>query len=231
MLLGFDPVVLVIAAIGALFSGWAALRVKTAFAKYGQVRSRRGFTAAEAAHVMLRDAGITDVEIVPVQGHLTDHYDPTHKRLALSEQVYNSQSVAALGIACHEAGHAIQHAVGYAPLKLTSALWKPAALGSQFGLIAVVLGLAMGMTHIAWIGLAAFGAFLLFQIVTLPVEFDATARAKEQIINAGIIYPEEREGVDRVLNAAALTYVAAAFTTILYFAYYALQVMGRSNDE
>ena len=227
----FDPVVMLIGLVGAGFSGWAALRVQTAFNKYSQVRSRAGYTAAQAADIMLRQAGVNNVEIVPVAGHLSDHYDPTNKRLALSEQVYNSTSVAALGIACHEAGHAIQDATGYAGLKVTSALFKPAAFGSQGGLIAIVLGIMLGFKGLAILGLVAFGAFLAFQLVTLPVEFDATARAKREIINAGIIYPDEREGVDRVLNAAALTYVAAAFTTIMYFLYYGSMVLGGSRDE
>jgi len=227
----FDPVVLVIGLIGAAFSGWAALRVQTAFNTYSQVRSRTGYTAAQAADIMLRNAGIQNVEIVPVQGHLSDHYDPTNKRLALSENVYNSTSVAALGIACHEAGHAIQDATGYVGLRATSLLFKPAAIGSQLGMIVIFLGLVLGFKGLALVGLIAFGAFLAFQLVTLPVEFDATARAKREIINAGIIYPDEREGVDRVLNAAALTYVAAAFTTILYFLYYGSMILGGSRDE
>ncbi|MBY0589387.1 zinc metallopeptidase [bacterium] len=216
--------------LGMALSGLAAWRVRSAFATYSQVPSSNGYTAAEAAHVMMRNAGITDVEIVPVAGQLSDHYDPTHKRLALSEGVYGSRSVAALGIACHEAGHAIQHAQGYFPLQITSALWKPAALGESMGLMVIVLGLMMGMVNIAMLGLILFGATLAFQLVTLPVEFDATARAKREIINAGIIHPSEREGVDAVLNAAALTYVAAAFTTILYFLYYASAITGRSDE-
>jgi Zn-dependent membrane protease YugP len=227
----FDPVVLLIGLVGAAFSGWAALRVQSAFNTYSRVRSRTGYTAAQAADIMLHQAGINNVEIVPVQGHLSDHYDPVNKRLALSENVYNSTSVAALGIACHEAGHAIQDATGYAGLRATSMLFKPASIGSQFGLIAIVLGIVLGFKFLAIGGLVVFGAFLAFQLVTLPVEFDATARAKREIINAGIIYPDEREGVDRVLNAAALTYVAAAFTTILYFLYYGSMVLGGSRDE
>jgi Zn-dependent membrane protease YugP len=216
--------------LGMLLSGLAAWRVRSAFSRYSQVMSSNGYTAAEAAYVMMRNAGIEDVEVVPVQGHLTDHYDPTHKRLALSEGVYGSRSVAALGIACHEAGHAIQHAQGYAPLQITSMLWRPAALGESMGILVIFVGMMMGMIQIAWLGLLLFGATLAFQVITLPVEFDASARAKREIIDSGIIHASEREGVDAVLNAAALTYVAAAFTTLLYFAYYAMQISGRSDD-
>jgi Zn-dependent membrane protease YugP len=230
-LIGFSPVYLLITVVGLALSGGAALLVRSAYAQYSQVRSRRGYTGAEAAYVMLQQAGITDVEIVPVPGTLSDHYDPANKRLALSEGVYSSQSVAALGIACHEAGHAIQHATRYPALEFTSALWRPASIGSTMGMYAMMLGLMTGLMPLALIGLGAFSLLLLFQVVTLPVEFDASARAKMEIIAAGIIDADERTGVDRVLNAAALTYVAGAFSTLLYFLYYASLVLGRGSDE
>lgn len=228
-MLMFNPVIMLITAVGAAISGWAAWRVRSAFARYSRVPARSGYTAAQAARTMLQNAGIHDVEIVPVRGQLTDHYDPAHKRLALSEGVYNSRSVAALGIACHEAGHAIQHATGYAGLQIVSAIWKPAMIGSNLGIAGVVLGVMTGMTGLAILGLIAFGTLLAFQVVTLPVEFDATARAKREIVASGIIGADEREGVDAVLNAAALTYVAAAFTVILQFAYLAYMVSSGSR--
>ena len=204
---------------GMLISGIASWRVRSAFAKYSKVRSINGLTGAEAAQRLLDQAGIHDVEVVPVQGFLSDHYDPTNKRLALSPDVYGSTSVAAIGVATHEAGHAIQHATGYAPLGLRSMLVPAAQFGSSAGYIVMALGLALS-PMVVLVGAVIFGATLLFQLVTLPVEFDATARAKRLVLEAGIIYPEERTGMDRVLNAAALTYVAAAITTLLTLLYY-----------
>jgi Zn-dependent membrane protease YugP len=217
--------------VGMGLSWMAAQRVRSTFATYSQVPSSGGYTAAEAAYVMMQQAGINDVEIVPVAGTLTDHYSPKEKRLALSEQVYASRSIAALGIACHEAGHAIQHAQGYLPLHLVSGIARPAAIGQQFALPIIVLGLMLNLLPIAWVGLGLFGATLAFQLMLLPVEFDASARAKREIVGAGIIHASEREGVDAVLNAAAMTYVAAAFSTLLQFGYFALQVFGRRDEE
>lgn len=238
----FDPVYMLIGGFGLVISLIATARVKSAFAKYSQVPSRYGYTAAEAAHVMLQRAGVHDVEIVPVEGALSDHYDPAHKTLALSEPVYNSRSVAALGIACHEAGHALQHAERYPALGIVSALWKPAAIGSNLGFLAVIIGAGMmaaagaaGATFGAWIataGVALFGCTLLYQLVTLPVEFDASNRAKRHIVEAGIIAPDEIDGVNRVLNAAAMTYVAAAITVALQFAYLLVRsgLLGSRDD-
>jgi Zn-dependent membrane protease YugP len=234
----FEPGFMLIAGFGLVISMIAAARVKSAFAKYSQVPSRIGYTAAQAARVMLERAGVYDVEIVPVQGTLTDHYDPAHKRLALSEPVYHSRSVAALGIACHEAGHALQHAERYPALGIVSALWRPAAIGSQLGFYAVIVGAglsAMGSLGGSWLamaGLALFGCTLAYQVVTLPVEFDASNRAKQQIVAAGIIAPDEIEGVNRVLNAAAMTYVAAAVTVALQFAWLLVRsgLLGSRNE-
>lgn len=232
MFMPFDPIWMLIAGVGMLLSLGATAMVKSAFAKYSQVPSRTGYTAAQAAHIMLEHAGVHDVEILRVQGVLTDHYDPARKTLNLSEPVYDSRSVAALGIACHEAGHAIQHAQKYPALALTSALWKPAAIGSNLGIIMALIGGAMGAMGLAMIGVILFGATLAFQVVTLPVEFDASNRAKRQIVEAGIIYEDEITGVNRVLNAAALTYVAAAISVTLQFAWLLFQsgVLG-GRDE
>lgn len=232
----FDPVMMLILVVGGFLSLWASMRVKSAFARWSQVPSRRGLTAAQAARIMLDEAGIRDVEIVPTQGMLSDHYDPANKRLALSEPVYNSRSVAALGIACHEAGHAIQYATGYAGITITSMLFKPAAIGSQLGLFALVIGLGLQAAGtvlgapIATLGIVLFGATFAFQVFTLPVEFDASRRAKAEIVNAGIITLDEREGVDAVLNAAALTYVATAVTVALQFAYSLFLFLGSQRD-
>ena len=207
---------------GILISGAASLMVRRAFNRYSQVATRRGYTGAQAAQILLDNAGIHEVDVVPTRGHLSDHYDPQLKQLALSEQVYASNSVAAVGIACHEAGHAIQHATGYGPLGLRSALVPLAGIGSSLGYIVMAVGLFMS-PFVVGIGALLFSAVLVFQLVTLPVEFDATARAKKLIVDSGIISHDEREGVDRTLNAAALTYVAAVITTLLTLLYYLMR--------
>jgi len=216
----FDPIYFVFIGPGLLLSLWASFRVKSAFNKYSKVRSARGLSGAEAAQEMLDYAGITDVKIVPTHGMLSDHYNPINKTLALSEEVYRSNSIAAIGVATHEAGHAIQHARNYAPLWVRSALVPTANIGSSVGYIVMALGLGFASANMVLFGAVLFSAVLLFQIVTLPVEFDATSRAKVLVVEHGIITAQEREGMDRVLNAAALTYVAAAissFLTLLYF--------------
>ncbi len=205
---------------GLVLSGIASLMVKSAFAKYSQVGTQKGYTGAQAAKILLDGAGIHDVNIVPTNGYLSDHYNPTTKTLALSEQVYGSNSVAAIGVACHEAGHAIQHARDYAPLWARTALVPIAGIGSQLSYIVLILGLMLSIQPLAFAGVLLFGAVVLFQLVTLPVEFDATARAKRLAVESGVIYPEERVGMDRVLNAAALTYVAAAVSSLLTLMYY-----------
>lgn len=216
----FDPMYLLFIAPGLLLSLWASFRVKSTFNKYSQVRSRRGMTGAQAAYELMHRAGITDVEVVRAQGMLSDHYNPVTKKLALSEPVYDSTSVAALGVATHEAGHAIQHARHYAPLWVRSALVPTANIGSSLGYIVMVMGLMFQSTNMVVVGAVLFSAVLLFQVVTLPVEFDASRRAKQLVTEYGIVTMDERKGVDAVLNAAALTYVAAAITTLLTLLYY-----------
>ncbi|HPK66798.1 MAG TPA: zinc metallopeptidase, partial [Thermoanaerobaculia bacterium] len=169
---------------------------------------------------MLAGAGITDVKIVAHRGLLTDHYNPMTKTLALSEQVYGVPSIAAVGVACHEAGHAIQHATKYAPLALRSVLVPTANIGSTLGYLVMAFGLVLASTKMVIFGALLFSAVLLFQFVTLPVEFDASARAKKLAVANGLVLPQEREGMDRVLNAAALTYVAAAVSTLLTLLYF-----------
>jgi hypothetical protein len=229
----FDPIYIVFILPGLLLSIWASFRVKRAFNKYSQVRSMRGLTGAEAARELLRYAGVEGVGIEEAHGFLSDHYNPVTKKLALSENVYHSTSVAAIGVATHEAGHAIQHAQHYAPLWVRSALVPTANIGSSVGYIVMVLGLVFSSLNMVLVGAVLFSAVLLFQIVTLPVEFNASARAKQLVVECGIISPSEREGVDRVLNAAALTYVAAAISTLLtllYFLFRAGLLGGRRHD-
>jgi Zn-dependent membrane protease YugP len=214
-------------------SGIASLMVKSAFNRYSEVGSRRGYTGAQAAQVLLREAGIDDVQVVPTHGYLSDHYNPMTKTLALSEAVYGSNSVAAIGVACHEAGHAIQHAQGYAPLWARSALVPVVGIGSYAANILIPMGLFLNSLSLLWIGVFAFGAIVLFQFITLPVEFDASRRAKLLCVEAGIIDADERRGVDAVLNAAALTYVAAFVGSLLTLLYYLIKlgVIGGGRNE
>lgn len=229
----FDPLYLIMVMVpGLLISGAASWMVRAAFNRYSQVPSQRGINGAEAARRLLERAGIRDVRVIQTHGHLSDHYNPTTKELALSDQVYGSHSVAAIGIAAHEAGHAIQHAQNYAPLGLRSAIVPMAGVGSSLGYIVMAVGLMMTSQTVVVAGAILFSAVLLFQLVTLPVEFDATARAKRIVLDAGIISPQERVGMDRVLNAAALTYVAAAISTLLTLLYFLMRagVLGGSDE-
>ena len=216
----FDPMYFLFILPGLAISIWASARVKSAFNKYSKVRSARGYTGAKAAEVLLRGAGITDVRIVRSHGVLSDHYNPVTKTLALSKPVYNSDSIAAVGVATHEAGHAIQHARHYAPLWVRSALVPTANIGSGVGYFVMMIGMFMASTGMVLVGAVLFSAVLLFQIVTLPVEFNASSRAKALIVEYGIVTMQERKGVDKVLNAAALTYVAAAVSTLLTLLYF-----------
>lgn len=235
----FDPTYLFFFIPPMLLSMWASFRVKRAFGKYSKVQTMNGLTGAQAAKRLLDGAGIQDVQIVSTNGYLSDHYNPTNKKLALSESVYSSPSIAAVGVACHEAGHAIQHARKYAPLWLRSTLVPTANIGSKLGYFVMMAGVmlmygsgsGLGM-QIFMVGVLMFSAVLLFQLVTLPVEFDATARAKRLAVDQGIILEQEREGMDRVLNAAALTYVAAAIATLMQLLYWLMRagvLGGRRN--
>ena len=235
----FDPMYLLLMLPALALSLWASFRTKSAFNKYSKIRVATGLTGAQAAKRMLEAAGISDVQVVPHKGMLTDHYNPVNKTLALSEQVYGVPSVAAVGVACHEAGHAIQHARHYGPLWLRSTLVPTANIGSTLGYIVMSLGLLLVYTSggksgagVVLLGAVLFSAVLLFQIVTLPVEFDASSRAKQLCVANGIVSPQEREGIDRVLNAAALTYVAAAVSTLLTLLYFLLRsgLLGGRRD-
>jgi len=216
----FDPLYFLFILPGLALSLWASFRVKSTFKKYSRVRSARGLTGAEAAQELLRGAGIADVKIVRSHGVLSDHYNPITKTLALSEPVYDSDSVAAIGVATHEAGHAIQHAKHYAPLWVRSMLVPTANIGSSIGYFVMLIGLFMASTNMVLVGAVLFSAVLLFQIVTLPVEFNASSRAKALVLQHGIVTVQERRGVDKVLNAAALTYVAAAVSTLMTLLYF-----------
>lgn len=203
--------------IGVVLCMAASARVNSTYRKYSRVRSMSGMTGGEAARRILYQNGIQDVRVEHIRGSLTDHYDPSAKVLRLSDSVYGSNSVAAIGVAAHECGHAVQHHQGYAPLKFRAALVPAANIGSRLGIPIILLGIILGGAGslLAQIGIAVFSAAVLFQIVTLPVEFNASNRAMAMLSQYGILGQQEVAHVRKVLGAAALTYVAAAASSIL----------------
>lgn len=220
--------------IGVVLSLLASARVKSTFQKYSSVRNSRGITGAEAAQRVLYQAGIHDVVVERVAGNLTDHYDPRNKVLRLSDSVYGSTSVAAVGVATHECGHAIQHAKGYAPLTFRSVLVPVANIGAQISWPLIIIGL-MITSKSSWIlieaGILAFSLSVLFQLVTLPVEFNASKRAIRCIADSGMMYGEEIVAAKKVLNAAALTYVASAAGSILQLLRLVMLTGGRRRND
>ena len=203
-----------------LLAFYAQMRVSSAYNKNLRIPSRGRITGAEAAQAVMRQAGIFDVEIVRVPGRLTDHYDPVHKRLALSEENYHGTSLAALGVATHESGHAIQHQIGYAALKARMALVPITQISSQILPAVMIGGLFFGLgPMLINIGIICYFVLTVFHLITLPVEFDASRRAKAQLVKLGILGPDEMPGVNETLNAAALTYVAAFLTSLMYLVY------------
>ncbi|MBQ9608513.1 MAG: zinc metallopeptidase [Lachnospiraceae bacterium] len=201
--------------IGAVISMIASWNVNARFKKYSTVRNSRGLTSQQAAETILHGAGIYDVRIERISGNLTDHYSPSEKVLRLSDSVYNQTSVAAIGVAAHECGHAIQHQVGYGPLKLRSLSVPIANIGSKLSWPIIIAGLIMGSTGLAQVGVWLFVAVVFFQLITLPVEIDASHRAIKILDKSNMLAGEELAGSKKVLMAAALTYVAALFSTIL----------------
>jgi len=215
-------------ALPALILGlYAQFKVKSAFSKYSRVPNAAGITGAQAARRILDANGLTHVDVERTQGMLSDHYDPRSKTLRLSPAVYETPTLAAVGVAAHEAGHALQDKTGYAALQLRSAMVPSVQIGSWLGPIIFMVGLLMSFTTLAWIGLILFGATALFALVTLPVDFNASNRAKQLLVSQGILAPQEMGGVNKVLDAAALTYVAAALQAIMTLLYYATLLMGR----
>lgn len=237
----FDPLYLVIMAVTLVISLAATGMVKAAFAKYSHVRATNGKTGAKVAEDILRMNGITNVSVEPVgrrfmpfggDGILSDHYDPKARAVRLSPQVYGSSSVAAQAIAAHECGHAIQHARLYAPLKLRNAIVPVAGFGSHFSYVLIILGIIMNAMLWVKLGIALFAIVVAFQFLTIPVEVNASSRAKEILKNMGGISPEQTGGVSAVLNAAALTYVAAAAAALLNLLYLLLRsgIIGGRRD-
>ncbi|RLS79389.1 MAG: zinc metallopeptidase [Planctomycetota bacterium] len=225
----FDPWYMIAIAPAVLLAMWAQWRVQASFA--AAAREPAPLSGAAAARHILDSAGANDVEIEAVPGHLTDHYDPRTRVLRLSEDVYGSRSLAAVGIAAHEAGHALQHAENYSLMAVRNAAVGVANFGSGLGLFVFMIGLAMALKPVAWLGILLFGATVFFQLVNLPVELDASNRAKAQLVALGIVPAADMPSVNGVLNAAAWTYVAATLQSILTLLYYASYLTGGSSDD
>ena len=231
----FDMTYIVLLLPALIFSMWASSRVNSSFNKYSRQYSRRGITAAQAARSVLNANGLSNVGIEHISGNLTDHYDPSAKIIRLSDGVYNSTSSAAIGIACHEVGHAIQHAQGYGPLKLRSAIVPVTNIGAKLSTPLIILGLLLSslsysFISLSYIGIVCFALCAFFQLITLPVEFNASHRAMASIENQGLLYEDEMEGTRKVLGAAALTYVAALAVTMMQLLRFVLLVAGRRDD-
>ncbi len=209
-----DPTMILVY-IGVILTMWASSRVNTTFRRYAKVRSMTGMTGAEAAKKLLHSQGIYDVTVQSVRGQLTDHYDPRTKTVNLSEDVYGETSVAALGVAAHECGHAIQDNVGYFPLRLRAAFVPVANLGSKLSMPLILVGILIGLTPFVEIGIWMFVLAVLFQVITLPVEFNASSRAVKLLDDVGILQGQEVDETRKVLGAAALTYVAAVAASVL----------------
>lgn len=229
----FDPTYMLVL-IGVVISLIAQAKVKGTFSKFSRVSNMRGITGADAAEQILKRAGIYDVRIERIAGNLTDHYDPRSKVLRLSDTVYGSTSVAAVGVAAHECGHAIQHARGYAPLKFRSFLVPIANFGAQIAWPLILIGLLFTSQTSSWlieIGILAFSAAVLFHLVTLPVEFNASNRAIRIIADSGMMQGAEIQGAKKVLSAAAMTYVASAATAVLQLLRIILLTGGRRRND
>lgn len=212
-----------------LLSLWAQAQVSGNFRRYSGVTNRRRLTGAQAAEAVLRAHGVYDVPIRTCRGKLTDHYDPRDNTIYLSEEVYGAPTVAAVGVACHEAGHAVQYAVGYGPIRIRSAIIPATQFGSRFSFILLLLGMVLYSQALFFVGIVLFSLTTLFQLVTLPVEFDASRRALETIDGQGLLDGEELTGARRVLRAAAMTYVAALLMSLLQLLRYVLIFASRDD--
>lgn len=214
---------------------WAQMKVKGTFSKYNRIGNSRGMTGAQAARMVLDKNGLSYVRIEPISGELTDHYDPRDNVIRLSSPVYNSTSIGAIGVACHEAGHAVQHAEEYTPIKLRNAIIPVCNFGSSVGPILILIGCLFGGDQlgrsIIFFGILLFSLVAVFQLITLPVEFDASGRALTVIRDSGMFGDEDYKGAKKVLSAAAMTYVAALVTSIMQILYYVVRYLGRSRDD
>jgi hypothetical protein len=233
MYYGLDPLYYALTIPAVLLALWAQMKVSMAYSKYSRMRNARGISGAQAAKELLDAAGVYDVDVTMTEGWLSDHYDPTSRTLRLSAQVYSGDSVAAIGVAAHEAGHALQHAHGYALMGLRNFIVPAASIGSYLSWPLIVIGFMLSSLALVKAGVLFFSGVVVFQLVTLPVEFNASSRAKALLSAQGIVTTEEEAlGVERMLSAAAMTYVAATIGALLQLLYFLLRMgaLGRRDD-
>lgn len=215
---------------GMAISLGASMYTKSTFNKFKEIPGSKGYTGAQAAHEMLQRNGVHDCTIEITQGFLSDHYDPRVKTLRLSPDVYNGRSLSAIGVACHEAGHALQHAQAYAFLNMRSTICPLVNIGNKVGEISLIIGLILSSKPFLLVGIIGMALAFLFTVITLPVEWDASARAKKAMMTTGLLAPREVDGAGKVLNAAFLTYLASAITTLMTLLYYVMRYMGSRDD-
>lgn len=228
----FDQTYLLISIVPLLFSLWAQYRVKSTFSKYSQISVRSGMSGAEAAAAIVRASGLEGISIERHQGFLSDHYDPRSRTLRLSPDVYDGRSISSVAVAAHEAGHSLQHAHNYVPLTLRSRLVPLTQIGSRIWFLPFMIGLGMNSMGLIMSGVVLFGLVVLFQLVTLPTEFNASNRAKAVLVSTGIVSSREEEvGVDKVLDAAALTYVAALVASVVQLLYLLMRAQASRDSR
>lgn len=227
MFIDYWYIILVIPAM--ILAAWAQYKVKSTFKKYNNILNSRGVTGAYAAQSILRFYGISDVSIQPVGGTLTDNFNPKTKIISLSQDVYSGNSIAAVGVACHEAGHAAQHAENYMPVKVRNAIVPVTNIGSTLGLPIAIIGVFLGLTPLVKIGLLMYGMIFLFQLITLPVEFNASRRALKVIEETGLLYNDEVSGARKVLSAAAMTYVASMIVALANLLRFVIRFSGNKK--
>lgn len=237
MMIGFDPLYLIMLAPAMLLAMWAQWRVKSAYAQAAQMPVASGISGAETAHMIMEANGVRDVGLEMGEGMLSDHYDPRHKVVRLSPEVYQGRSIAALGIAAHEIGHVMQEKAGYAPLAIRNGIVPMAAVGGPIAGFVFMAGLMLSGgkgtpigTYMMYGAIGLFSIFVLFQLINLPVEFDASRRAKQWLTSSGLVTEQERPYVNKVLNAAAWTYVAATLSAVLTLAYYILRAQSSRRE-
>lgn len=226
----FDPLYFMFALPGLVLALYAQAKVKSNYSKYSKIINSSGYTGADVAQLILKNNGITNVQIRRISGNLTDNFNPKDNCIYLSDGVFGSNTIAAVGIAAHEAGHAVQHAQSYAPVKMRSALVPICNFGAGVSPFLILLGYFLQMEVLLFLALGVFLLSVLFQLVTLPVEFDASSRALDAIKQSGVLNPQEQKGAKKVLSAAALTYVAALLQSLLIFLYYFVRFTGNRRD-
>ncbi|MBQ8789379.1 MAG: zinc metallopeptidase [Oscillospiraceae bacterium] len=227
---GFDIYYLILIVPALLFGLWAQSQVNTNFQKYSKIGTMRGMTGAQAAEYILQQNGIYDVEVRHISGHLSDNFNPKNKTINLSDSVYNSTSIAAIGVAAHEAGHAVQHAVNYKPIRIREMIIPVTQIGSWLYLPIIFVGFLFSSQYLVNLGIILFSTLAVFQLVTLPVEFNASDRAITTLAQSGILYGEEIDGAKKVLKAAALTYVAALVSSLAQLLRLIILFGGRRRD-